>query len=254
VNATDGASWTKKIYTFTTKGILADPMFDVSVDDATLRTNGSGQDWYESRGAFSGGDSTLLTLDTNNIGGNTGKKASLKGYSTSSSAYLTQEFSSAQTGIFSVSLDIYIDKINDNVNLDRTGHIFLGDDSTAGNGPCATGSERFVCLAFYDSTPPGDTGDDLSLIVRNRTSQTWSDSTTWRNLASGLSYDTWYTIKLEVNMVNRSYNVFINNVPLGTIVVNNEYVSPSLTHMSFFVGGNSRGEFYVDNVYSPVIT
>ncbi|MBE3137456.1 MAG: hypothetical protein IMZ43_08740 [Thermoplasmata archaeon] len=247
VNATDGTSWTKETYTFTTKGLLADPLFDTSVDSADLITNGAAQDWYESRNS----DQTLLTLNTSNIGGNTGKKASLKGYSTSSSAYLTQEFSSAQTGIFSVSLDIYIDKINDNVNFDRTGHILLGDDSTAGNGPCATGSERFVCLAFYDSTPPGDTGDDLSLIVRNKTSQTWSDSTTWRNLASGLSYDTWYTIKLEVNMVNRSYNVFINNVPLGTIVVNNEYVSPSLTHMSFFVGGNSRGEFYVDNVYSP---
>jgi hypothetical protein len=247
VNATDGTSWTKKIYTFTTKGILADPMFDVSIDSADLIANGTAQDWYESRGVAA----SLVTLDTTVVGENRGKKAALKGYSGANPAYLTQEFNPPQTGIFSVSFDIYIDRINDNANFDRTGHIFLGDDSTAGSGPCATGSERFVCLAFYDSTPPGDTGNDLSLIVRNKTSQTWSDSTTWRNLASGLSYDTWYTLKLEVNMANRSYNVFINNVPLGTIVVNNEYVSPSLTHMSFFTGGQSKGDFYVDNVYAP---
>ncbi len=249
MNATDGTSWTRKVYSFTTKGILADATFNASVSDADLQTNGTGQDWFESRGAAS----TLVTLDSADVGGNSGKKASLKGFDSGNPAYLSQEFTTPQTTVFNVSLDIYIDKINDNTNYDRTGHIILGDDSTAGNGPCATGSERFACLAFYDSTPPGDTGNDLSLIFRNKTSQTWGDSTTWMTLTSGLSYDTWYTITIQVNMTNHTYTVFINDILLGTIHVENEYVSSSIRYISFMVGGNSRGEFYIDNVYSPTL-
>jgi len=70
------------------------------------------QDWYESRNDLP----ILLTLDTTTVGGNSGKKAALKNYNTARNAYLTQEFSSPQTGTFTVSFDIYIDRITDSSN------------------------------------------------------------------------------------------------------------------------------------------
>ncbi len=88
--------------------LLVDWEFDDSADSDALRTDGAGQDWYESRGWYSGGDSNLLVLDESDVGGNTGKKAGFI-ESTSGNAYMTQEFSSPQTGVFTVQWDLYVD-------------------------------------------------------------------------------------------------------------------------------------------------
>jgi len=94
-----------------TEILLMDSEFNDSENSADLRNNGPGQDWYESRGQ----NASLLTLDTSNVGGNTGKKARLSGGTNpnTDNVYLTQEFSSPQTGVFSVQWDIYVDSILD---------------------------------------------------------------------------------------------------------------------------------------------
>jgi hypothetical protein len=242
--------------TFTQSALLVDSTFDVSVDDADLRTNSAGQDWYESRGGFSNGDSTLLTLDTSNIGGNTGNKAGLKSYgsSTTHNAYCTQEFVTPQTGIFTVSFDIYIDRIEDAGDYDRAGHIFIGDDSATGNAPTGTSNERFVFLAFYDSTP-GDTGTDLEIRARTLSGQAFATTSTWVQVASGLSYDTWMTVKLVVNFPSGTYDVYVNDVlKMANVPKYAGYSTASVVYMTFDADGDGRGDYYIDNVYSPAIS
>ena len=53
--------------------LLADPGFDSAADSTALRTQGPGRGWYESRNDNPG----LLSIDENDVGGNTGKKAKL---------------------------------------------------------------------------------------------------------------------------------------------------------------------------------
>ena len=106
--------------------LVADHYFDDSTDDADLRANGTGQDWYESREA----EQTLLTLNTADIGGNSSKKASFEA-SDSGNAYVSQEFGPAQTGEFAVQWDIYVESILDisGTNTDRAGWMLIGDDT-----------------------------------------------------------------------------------------------------------------------------
>jgi hypothetical protein len=201
----------------------------------------------------------LLTLDTNDIGGNSGKKAALKGYGMSKTAYLSQEFAPIQTGTFNVSCDIYIDRISvytvpaSNYYYNRTGLIFIGNNTGGTNsgtsGPCSTGIERFVCLAFYDKTP-GDSRNDIELRARTGT-QSWYRTYEWTIIATNLSYDSWYTLKLEVDVSNHKYNVYVNDILKETnIPAQQEYTSNSITHISFSVGGTARGDFYLDNIFS----
>jgi len=251
VNATEGTSWTRKTYVFTTKGLLADPTFNASTDSLILRNDTIGiQDWYESRGDAT----TFVTLNTDNIGGNSGKKAAMICANASSgTAYLSQEFSSYQTGTFNVSLDIYIDQIYDYAANDRTAHIFIGNN-TGGNsgtsGPCSTAIERFVCLAFYDSTP--GSGNDIILKARQYSNQSFTNTAQWTNITTGLSYDTWYTIRLEINVLAGTYNVYVNGVLQGNNIHKQaEYTSTYVSYMTFYVGGYSRGDFFIDNIYAP---
>ena len=234
---------------------LVDSMYDVSVDSAELRANSSTQDWYESRGAFpTGADPTLLTLDTNNIGGNTGKKAGLKDYGiTGKNAYLTQEFSSIQSAPFSVSFDIYIDKIEDNSNFDRSGHVYIGDDSVKTNCPTGTANERFVHITFYDPTP-GDTGDDIEIRARTSSGQSATTTSAWTQITTGLSYDTWYIIKLLIYPSTGKYDVYVNNVLVGNQINKySGYASSTISLISFSSDSDGRGDFFIDNVYSPPI-
>jgi murein tripeptide amidase MpaA len=244
--------------------LLVDSELDDSVDSADLRTNGAGQDWYESRGVFSGGNSSVLTLDVSDIGGNAGNKAALKNYLSPpmpippnwGNAYLTQGFSIAQTGFFTVSFDIYIDRIVDNANYDRAGHIYIGDDSITTNAPTGQASERFVLLAFYDPTP-GDTGTDLELRARtlNTAAQAWATTSLWIQVATGLSYDTWYTIRIELNVASGTYDVYVNDVLKGDNISKMDAypLSNPVRYVTFASDSDARGDFYVDNVFSPAI-
>jgi uncharacterized repeat protein (TIGR02543 family) len=231
-------------------GLLVDGEFDYSHSSQYLRDDGVGQDWYESRNQAE----TLLTLDTESVGGNDGRKASLKNYgTTSSNVYLTQNFA-AQRGTFSVQFDIYIDQIQDNANYDRTGHIYIGNDWNVNGIPLDTARERFVLLAFYDSSPSTD--GDLQLRARtlSTTAQSWSNTSLWPTVASGLSYDTWYTVKVSVNYVAGTYDVTFNGVTttFSKMDIYNTATDPAISLISFAADSDGRGDFYVDNVFAYV--
>ena len=254
VNVTDGKHWTNVTYTFTTEApseLLVDSGFNDSVDSDDLRFNAPGQDWYESRND----DPTLLTLDENDIGGNAGKKAALKNYGIKRNAYLTQEFSSAQTGIFTVSFDIFIDRIEDSGGYDRTGLIYIGDDHVStSNPPTGTSNERFVFLAFYDSTP-GDTGNDIEIRARTSSSQPYGTTAQWTIIATGLSYDTWYTITIVINVSDGTYDVYVNGTLVGNSIPKYDgYSSSFITYISFSADSDGRGDFYIDNVTATKLT
>ena len=229
--------------------ILVDGDFNASADSADLRANSPGQDWYESRGDLQ----TLLTLNTDNIGGNSTKKAALLNYGIARNAYLTQEFSPAQTGRFMVGFDIYIDRIENSGNYDRTGHVFIGNDSITGNAPTGTGAERFICLAFYDPTP-GTTGNDIQLrsITNSAPTGMWANTSQWYRIGgTGLtfSYDTWYSIMLDINFPDKIYDVYVNNALVATGVAGTRAsTGNALEYISFIADSDARGDFYVDNV------
>jgi uncharacterized repeat protein (TIGR02543 family) len=255
-----------KTITATFSRLLVDSDFNASTDNADLRTNGAGQDWYESRGTLA----SALTLDQNDVTGDTGKKVALKTYSdgTDNSVYLTQELSSTQNGSFTVSFDINIDQILDTSNLDRGAFILLGDDSGGTNGPCSTGTERFVQLAFWDSTP-GTSGNDITLVAREynnptalpppAVSQPFATTSTWTVVKTGLSYDTWTNVRINVNFTDGTYDVYVNGVLAKAGVRKYEqFVSANITHICFAIGGASttsfgKGDFYVDNVFAPAV-
>jgi len=234
--------------------LLVDSEFDGSTDSADLRANNpSAFDWFESRGGFSGGNSGLLVLNETSIAGNGGKKASLANYGIAQNAYLTQNFSSAQTGVFSVSFHILIDRIQDNANYDRTGHIFIGDDRYTANAITGTADERYVLLAFYDSTP-GDTGNDVELRARtlNTAVQSWTNTTSWVQVTTGLSYDVWYAIRIELNVAGGTYDVYVDGVLKGDDIPKmNGYTPSSVEYITFALDSDARGDFCVDNVFSP---
>ena len=236
--------------------LLVDSRFDDSNDDSGLRANSEGQDWYESRGA----NPTRLSLDVDDIGGNNTKKAALRYYGIGgdSYVYLTQEFRSALGGTFGVSLSIYIDRILNEGGYDRTGYIYIGDDNVGTNGPCSTSSERFIYLTFYDSDP--DSGnDDLEIRAReydgsgvNGPPQPWADTSTWTQIASGLSYDTWYTIRIALDILGGTYDVHVDDVLKGDDINGYEgFPSSTVTHISFSCGTEGEGDFYVDDIMSP---
>jgi uncharacterized repeat protein (TIGR02543 family) len=231
-----------KTITATFTGLLADASFDASTND-TLRSNDVGQDWYESRGQ----NASLLTLDTAGVGGNSGKKARLTGGTNAATdnIYLTQEFVSPQTGVFTVQWDIYIDQILDISSPDRSGWMLIGDDSTSGSGPNAANGERFVYMAFFKNG--GGTSGSMDLVAVNRTGSFSSHMI----VASGLSLKQWYTIKVVVNVTGGNYDVYVDGVFKATVTSRN--AKTSLTHISFAQWNDGAGTFYVDNVLSPAV-
>ncbi|MCK4658478.1 MAG: carboxypeptidase regulatory-like domain-containing protein [Phycisphaerae bacterium] len=224
--------------------LLIDCAFNDSENSEELRDLNNDEGWYESRED----DPTLLTLDTNDIGGNDAKKAALLNYGIAHNAYLAQEFTTAQDDFMSVSFDIYVDRIADTRTYDRTGLIYIGDDSVSTNNPpVGTSNERFVFMAFYDPSP--ETGGDLQIRARTSSSQDYRDTERWTSVATGLSYDTWYVVKIVLDIEGGSYDVYVDNA----LVANNVpkysgYASSSVTHISFSADSDGQGDFYVDGV------
>jgi hypothetical protein len=206
-----------------------------------LRANGVGQDWYESRGQ----NVNLLTLDVADVGGNSGKKARLGGGTNPSTdnVYLTQELSSAQTGTFSVQWDIYVDQILNIGSPDRSGIMMLGSTS-ASYGPNRNDVVRFVFLAFYKDG--GGTSGAADLVAM-------SAFGTFTTVASGLSLDQWYTIRVVVNVAAKTYKVYVDGVDKGSYAAVTAWAQPTITHISFAQWNDGAGAFYVDNVFSPAV-
>jgi len=215
---------------------LEDNDFNASGSDSDLRTNGAGQDWYESRET----DPGLLTLNETSVGGNTTKKAAFAA-STSGNAYLSQEFGAAQTGIFGVQWDIYMDEILDISAADRSGFVLVGDDTDATRtGPNSDDPERFVYLAFH--AEGGASSGLMNLVARDR-DDSWSDFTI---VESGLSLDQWYTIKVICDLAGGTYDVYVDDVFSAT--VSSRHEKTSVSHISFAQWNDGAGSFYVDNV------
>ena len=233
--------------------LLVDPGFSDSADSADLRTNAAGQDWYESRGGFSSGNASLLTLDSSNVAGDNTKKAALLSYGATATqnAYCTQEFSSPQSGNFNVSFDIYIDRIAVNAAYNGTACIFVGDDRFPANAPTGTSDERFVLMCFYDSTP-GSSGTDIEIRARTLSTQSFSDTSAWTSVATGLSYKTWYRVKIIVNVTSGSYDVYVDGaLKKSNVAKYPTYTNSSVYYMTFDADGDRRGDYYIDNVFSP---
>jgi uncharacterized repeat protein (TIGR02543 family) len=219
---------------------LADNDFSASVDNADLRANGAGQDWYESRED----DPTLLTLNTDDVDGNSTEKAGFAA-SSSGNAYLSQEFGTAQTGEFAVQWDIYVDSILDisGTNTDRAGWMLIGDyiPTEPRTGPNSDDGERFVYMAFFRDG--GGTTGTMDLVVRDR-DDGWTSFTT---VATGLSLEQWYTIKVECNIPAGTYDIYVDGILQATVT--SRYEKTSVTHISFAQWDDGAGAFYVDNVY-----
>jgi len=241
-----GAAWAKGNYLYfgDARPWLTDSEFNASANSEDLRANSAGQDWYESRGNIT----TLLFLDESDIDGDASKKAGFMASDTGN-AYLTQEFSTSQTGTFSVQWDIYVDSIitpyNPASNPYRAGWMLIGDDSVAGSGPNAANNERFVYMAFYK--PGGGTNGTMDLVARDR-DDSWTAFTT---IATGLNLKQWYTIKVICNLVTDTYDVYVDGVYKATVTSRN--LKTSVTHISFAQWNDGAGAFYVDNVFSPTV-
>jgi len=221
--------------------LLVDSEFDYSINDSDIRANSTFQDWYESRNQVK----TLLTMDNTNIGGNVGNKTKLIGDSTGN-AYLTQEFSSPQTGTFSVQWDIYVDSIINITTTDYAGLMFVGDDINPGiTGPNYGSGENFVWMAFFKDG--GGTSGTMDLRATNRTGA-------FVTIAPELNLKQWYTIRVDCNLDTGTYDVYVNG-ELKASNVSSRTAKTALTHITFAQWNDGAGTFYVDNVkqYAPVV-
>ena len=218
--------------------LLVDSTFYTSFDSADLRANSSSQDWYESRND----GPTILTLDTEDIDGNTGKKAKFT-QNTTKNAFLSQEFSQPQTGTFSAQWDIYVDSIAD-IAYDRAGWMLIGDNTVVTRpGPNSDDGERFVYLGFFKNG--GGTSGLMNLVARDR-DDAWGTFTT---VATGLNLKHWYTIKVICDLSADTYDVYVDGTYETTLT--SRFAKTSLTHISFAQWNDGAGTFYVDNVFSP---
>ena len=217
--------------------IIAEGDFE-GLNSTSMRVDGSGQDWYESRGD----DESLLTLDTTDVSGNAGQKAKLTGSATGN-AYLSQEFATAQTGRFTVQWDICVKEIQDSADPDRSAYMMIGDDADNQRGPNSTNGDRFAYMAFYKEGG-GDTGT-MSLVAR-QPDDGWNGGS-FTLLAADLNISHWYTIRLEIDVENDSYDVYVDDTLVGESV-SARVPKSGLTHVSFATWNDGPGTFYVDNV------
>lgn len=220
-------------------GLLVDSDLSASTDSADLRTNGAGQDWWESRNDLQ----TLLTLDENTIGGNSTKKARFAS-STTNNAYMSQQFSTTTQG-FVAEWDIYVDDILDTATGDRGGMMLIGVlDPLGTNGPNSATAERFALMGFYKNGG-GDTG--TANLIAMEAGDTFADSSTWRTVTTGLNLDQWYTIRVEGNVNAGTYDVYVDNSLVDSNIADITTLA-YVEYISFATWNDGQGTFYIDNV------
>jgi hypothetical protein len=203
-----------------------------------LRKDSKGQDWYESR--KDGEGRKLLKLSTKNVGGNGTKKAMIKA-SPELNTYLSQRFAKPQKGRFNVAYDIFIREIRP--EYDRSAFMFIGGIVDKKGGPNSTARERFVYLGFENSEAEGK----VNLFVREGSTK-WSEKT---YVVMELDLDTWYTVKLAVDVPNAVYQVSVDGVSDAYEVEAYFYKGKTLselTHISFASWNDGAGTFYIDNI------
>lgn len=201
----------------------------------------SGQDWYESRNDMP----SLLSLNQDNIGGNSTKKAAFAA-SLSGNAYLTQKFNERRRDRVRLEWDIYMDSILDDGTRDRGGMMLVGADT--GSGP-NRGTGPFVYMAFWCEGGGGTPGDGKTMtLVAREPGNSFDVTSQWRPLQSGLEFDRWYKIAVDCNVIDARYDVYVDDVLVqsGVRAMNVLY---EMTHISFAQWNDGAGAFYVDNVY-----
>jgi len=204
-----------------------------------LRRDNKGQDWYESRKDSNQGRQ-LLKLSTKDIGGNATKKAMIKA-NPELNTYLSQRLSAPQSGQFTVQYDIFIREIRP--EYDHSAFFFVGGIKDKKGGPNSTGKERFVFLGFENS----EEEDKVNLFVREGSSK-WSERT---YVAMDLDVDTWYTVKVAIDVPDAVYEVMVDGVSDPYEVEAYYYKGKALaelTHISFASWNDGAGTFYIDNV------
>jgi len=77
--------------------------------------------------------------------------------------------------------------------------MLIGDGGGTADGPNYAGSERFVYMAFWSPGGGGDPGDRMSLVALEPGGSPL-DSSSWTEIASGLSFDAWHTITVVCDL------------------------------------------------------
>ena len=219
--------------------MIVDGDFEKTMSGTALRGLEKPRGWYESRGDGVKGPK-LVRLTKKALAGNATKKAFFKA-SRRANAYLSQAFPAPQTGRFSLQWDILVRRILPKPN--RSAYMLVGTDAVTGKGPNATGSERFVFLAFESAAPKGK----LNLVAME------TASGKPRVVVPGLDADKWYTVKVDIDVAGKSYAVSVPGVTSAPITVKafeakEKTVPSSLTHISFATWNDGPGTFFVDNV------
>jgi hypothetical protein len=135
-------------------------------------------------------------------------------------------------------------------SYDRAAWVFIGDDTgtTSGRtGPNAEDSERFVYLGFYKAG--GGSSGTMDLVARESS----VTATTFITVATGLSLKQWYTITVMCDLVQDSYDVYIDG--LFQMTVKARTPKSSVTHITFAEWPQDEGAatFYVDNVTADCV-
>ena len=242
IEASDGENDSYRQLTFSTahaNDLLVDSDLEDSLDSQELRDDTPGlRDWYESRND----DPSLATLDQTDIGGNATKKIKFTG-SSLGNAYVSQEFGSPRTDNFTVQWDVYVAEIIDlTADPDRGAWMFIGND--ASNGPNSSFSAQFVSLAF--AKDGGGTTGAMDLVARDD-DDSWTSFTT---VSSGLFLDTWYTIKVDVDVTAGTYDVYVDDLLQGTLTAQNPL--SEVNYISFATWNDGAATAYFDNIYDEI--
>lgn len=219
--------------------MIVDGDFEKTMSGTGLRGLEKPRGWYESRGDGVKGPKRLQ-LSKKAIVGNATKKALFKA-SSKLNAYLSQALAGPQTGNLTLQWDVLVRRILPKPN--RSAYMLVGNDAVAGKGPNATGSERFVFLAFENAAAKGK----LNLVAME------TASGKPRVVVPGLDADKWYTIKVDIDVPAKSYAVSVAGVTTNPVTVKafeakEKTVPTSLTHISFATWNDGPGTFFIDNV------
>ncbi len=226
--------------------LVSDQDFETSETSAQLRKRASTNAWYESRRDTPDGRK-LLMLSKKKIGGNATRKAMIKA-SPQFNTYLSQGLAAPQNGRFSLQYDVYVKEILPPFN--RSCFQMIGNDKVRKRGPNATGAERFVFLGFKNAATPGQM--DLVAFEGGEAVE-WDVSTP---VVTGLSLKKWYTVRVDVDVAAKSYQVSVAGVTQQPVRVKafkpkGKPTPDLLTHISFASWNDGPGTFYIDNVRQP---
>lgn len=221
-------------------GLITDGNFDASKSSKELRADAKGPDWYESRREAKE-SRRLLMLSKKPIAGNATPKAMIKA-DPKFNTYLTQRFSAAQTGDFTLQYDVLVKEILPQFN--RSAFCMIGSDRDKKGGANSTGTERFVFLGFENGAAPGK----MNLFAREA-NKPWEKKTI---VAAGLDLNKWYTVEVTVYPEAGVYEVGVKGVTaepkeLEAFRAGKKPIK-RLTHVSFASWNDGPGTFYVDNV------